>query len=79
VWTQADLAGRAGPPPFSTREAEVLTLVAKGKTYDEVAEKLGISSRTVGSHLTRMYDRHGVSNEKEVLAVARRLGWDFSR
>ena len=37
------------------REAEVLRLIARGCTYAEVAEQLGMSAHTVGSHIKNAY------------------------
>lgn len=55
------------PPPttvqpfgLSQREGEVLTWVAQGKTNSEIGQILGISHRTVGKHLERVYQKLGV-------------------
>jgi len=48
------------PAGLSTREAEVLRLVATGLTNAEVAEKLFLSSRTVGWHLASIYRKLGL-------------------
>jgi LuxR family maltose regulon positive regulatory protein len=37
------------------REAEVLRLIARGCTYAQVAEQLGMSAHTVGSHIKNAY------------------------
>ena len=37
------------------REAEVLRLIARGCTYAQVAELLGMSAHTVGSHIKNAY------------------------
>ena len=42
------------------REAEVLRLIARGCTYAEVAEQLGMSAHTVGSHIKNAYRKLGV-------------------
>jgi DNA-binding CsgD family transcriptional regulator len=44
------------------REVEVLSLVARGLTNEQVAEKLFISPRTVNSHLTSIYAKIGVTS-----------------
>ena len=38
----------------------MLTLVARGMSNKEVAQKLGISARTVQAHTIRVYDKLGV-------------------
>ncbi len=40
---------------MSTREVQVISLVAEGKTDKEVAQSLGISEETVGWYLKRAY------------------------
>jgi LuxR family maltose regulon positive regulatory protein len=37
------------------REAQVLRLIARGCTYAEVAERLGMSAHTVGTHIKNAY------------------------
>lgn len=53
---------------LSTREAEVLELVAAGLTNAAIAEKLWISPGTVKKHLDNIYARLGVSNRAEAVA-----------
>lgn len=50
------------PLGLSDRESEVLAWVALGKTDAEIATILGISVRTVGKHLERIYQKLGVEN-----------------
>jgi DNA-binding CsgD family transcriptional regulator len=52
------------------REREVALLVADGLRSREVAERLGIASQTVKSHLKTIFDKLGVRNRVE---LARRL------
>jgi DNA-binding CsgD family transcriptional regulator len=49
------------PDGLTTREVEVLRLVAQGLTNEQVAEQLVISPRTVNTHLTSIYGKIGVS------------------
>jgi DNA-binding CsgD family transcriptional regulator len=60
------------PPPdgLTHREREVALLVADGLRSREVAERLGIASQTVKSHLKTIFDKLGVRNRVE---LARRL------
>lgn len=44
---------------LSTRERELVTLVARGRTDAQIAERLFVSVRTVRSHLDRIRDRPG--------------------
>jgi predicted ATPase/DNA-binding CsgD family transcriptional regulator len=50
------------PAGLTTREVEVLRLVAEGLTDAQVAEKLVISLRTVNAHLTSIYQKIHVSS-----------------
>ncbi|HEY7725803.1 MAG TPA: LuxR C-terminal-related transcriptional regulator [Anaeromyxobacteraceae bacterium] len=66
--------GEFRPPPaadgLTQREREVALLVADGLRSREVAERLGIASQTVKSHLKTIFDKLGVRNRVE---LARRL------
>ena len=42
---------------LSAREREVVRLVVDGASNDEIGARLGISSRTVESHLRRLFER----------------------
>jgi non-specific serine/threonine protein kinase len=58
------------PAGLSAREVDVLRLVAQGMTNAEVAEKLFISSRTVGWHLGSIYRKLGFSSRTEATRFA---------
>jgi HD-GYP domain-containing protein (c-di-GMP phosphodiesterase class II) len=49
------------PAGLTPREIEVLQWVARGETNKEVANRLGISPRTVGHHLAHAFEKIGVS------------------
>ena len=60
-------------PVLSSREAEVLTWVAHGKTNASIGEILGISAHTVDAHLRRIYLKLGVADR--ISAALRGLGF----
>ncbi len=62
------------PGGLSAREAEVLRLVAMGRSNRETATALVISERTVVNHLSHIYDKLGVDNRAGAAAFAVRHG-----
>ncbi|MBB5439144.1 DNA-binding CsgD family transcriptional regulator [Pedobacter sp. AK017] len=52
---------------LTVREIEVVSLLAKGKTYKEIAELLHISTSTVDSHAQNSYKKAGVNNKTALL------------
>jgi DNA-binding NarL/FixJ family response regulator len=59
---------------LSAREREVLSLVAAGLSNGEIAERLFITRKTAGVHVTHILDKLGVSNRVEAAMAAGRLG-----
>lgn len=59
---------------LSTRETEVLTLIALGHTSAEVAQQLQLSPRTVETHRARINRKLGVSKRAELVRYALRRG-----
>jgi DNA-binding NarL/FixJ family response regulator len=73
----AQLVGRARRDdplaPLSDREREVLELIAEGRTNQAIAERLVITERAVEKHVTRIFEKLGLSpapeHHRRVLAV----------
>lgn len=65
---------RADPWSLSTREREVLELLAEGRTNGEIAAKLYISTKTASVHVTHILDKLGVSSRTEAALLASRAG-----
>jgi len=55
---------------LTTREAEVLSWLSKGKTNRDIAQILGLSPRTVDKHLEQIYAKLGVENRTAAAAIA---------
>ncbi|MEJ1960126.1 MAG: response regulator transcription factor [Gammaproteobacteria bacterium] len=66
-------ADQEGCAPLSAQEIKVLSLAAKGYSYDEIASLLHISRHTVQTYVKRIYRKLQVSSKFEALYEARRL------
>jgi DNA-binding NarL/FixJ family response regulator len=55
---------------LSTREREIVALVAQGYKNKEMAEKMFISEQTVKNHLHNIFDKLGVSDRLELALYA---------
>jgi DNA-binding NarL/FixJ family response regulator len=80
---QAQPAAAARPAPASgdadvapsAREAELLRLVARGHTLDEVAQAMGVSRHTVRTFVRRVYAKLQVTTRAQAVSAAMRQGW----
>jgi DNA-binding NarL/FixJ family response regulator len=61
-------------PNLTPREMDVLWGIAKGFTYSELADRLGISRQTVPVHIRNIYRKLQASNRSEAVYEATRLG-----
>jgi DNA-binding CsgD family transcriptional regulator len=61
-----DAAARPAAGAMTPRETEVAVLAAKGWSSADIADELGISVRTVESHLYRVFAKLGVTNRAEL-------------
>ena len=59
-----------GDQALSAREIDVLLLVARGASNQDVAEKLHVSTATVKSHLIQIYQKLGVSDRTAAVTTA---------
>lgn len=66
---------RSAPRRPSDREVEVLELLCGGASNDEIGVRLGVTEKTVESHLRRLFDRYGVLSRTELAVLALREGW----
>jgi DNA-binding NarL/FixJ family response regulator len=76
VVPQRSAAPRSSLPPaaLTTRETEVLRLLALGHTLGEVGQALTLSVNTVKTHVKHVYARLDVSTRVAAVDTARRMG-----
>jgi two-component system NarL family response regulator len=70
----AKLAERVTQIQLTPRELAALRLLANGESNKEIAGSLGISERTVKSHLAHLFEKLGVTSRTEAVRVATRRG-----
>lgn len=59
---------------LTTRETEILTLVAQGRSNGEIARQLFISPKTVSVHISNILAKLGAASRTEAAAIGRRDG-----
>ena len=60
--------------PLTEREVETLRLIAQGLSNQEISEKLVISERTVGKHVSNILDKLHLANRTQAALYALRRG-----
>jgi two-component system NarL family response regulator len=71
---EAKLQERAAQPTLTSREIEVIELVAAGRRHKEIALALSISNQTVRVHMKNIFAKLGMSDRTEAMGVAIRRG-----
>ena len=72
------IGGAPGEPPperLTGREREVLALVARGLPNKVIARELGISDKTVKTHVSHLLAKLGASDRTDAAVRALRAGW----
>ena len=74
---KAPLVDGAAPLPptvrdfgLTRREREVLRLLAQGRSYQEIADELFITRKTVAKHFEHIFNRLGVNSRAAAAAIA---------
>ena len=68
-------SGQGGPPVvLPPRQLQVLLLICDGLTGKEIAQRLGISTKTVEFHRTAIYKRLGLKTTAHLVRYAIRMG-----
>lgn len=68
------LAKNTGLAALTGRESEILQLLAKGLTFDEISKSLFISAHTVAQHVKNIYRKLSVKSRAEAVYEAARAG-----
>jgi DNA-binding NarL/FixJ family response regulator len=66
--------GRKPPDGLTTREAEVLTLLASGLSNTEIAKRLYLSNATVKTHINRIFAKTGARDRAQAVRYAYQHG-----
>lgn len=72
--SRPDVRGGPATSPLTTREEEVLQLVADGRSTAEVADELYISTKTVKNHLASIYEKLDTRDRTQAVLTGVRLG-----
>ena len=70
-----DIALKAGQEGLTARETDVLRLIAKGLTNQEVADALNISIYTIHTHRANIMNKLGLANRQQLMNYAFRKGY----
>lgn len=65
---------RTGPAGLTPREIEVLSLIARGASTRQVAHALGITAKTAGTHIERIYTKTGAATRSTATQFAMQHG-----
>ena len=60
-------------PDLTERQLEIVSLIARGYSNDEVGERLGISPRTVKAHCDALRQKLGVPRRRQIPAAFKTL------
>ncbi|HYF78144.1 MAG TPA: response regulator transcription factor [Symbiobacteriaceae bacterium] len=70
LFTEAARESKVQAGKLSTREVEVLQLIALGYTQQEIAERLALSTKTVETHKARISEKLGAKTRAELVRYA---------
>lgn len=72
--SSTSFAPASAPVNITRRQREILKLIPKGMTNQEIADELGLSRRTVETHRYKMMETLGVNNKGDLMRRGRELG-----
>lgn len=65
----------AGWTPLTAREHKIISGLVNGRSNDELARDLAVSTKTVEAHLSRLFERFSVQSRTELAVLAEREQW----
>src|SRR4051794_10597460 len=71
----AEPAGEPPPDRLTPREREVLQLIGRGYANKRIALELGLSEKTVKTHVSHLLSKLGVTDRTQAAVHALRAGW----
>ena len=66
--TTASMSRDARPLGLSSREAEIMSLIAEGHSNGEIAAQLVLAEKTVKNHVNRIYAKLGADSRAAAIA-----------
>ncbi len=66
---------RSQVEPLTQREQEIVCLIAQGNTSKEIAEQLGLQTKTVQNYRARVMEKLGLKTIAQLVRYALRMGW----
>ena len=73
--TQIIDSARRAPQMPTRRERQLLAMLMRGASNEEISSAMGIKVKTVEGMLRRLYDRYGTMNRTQLVRFAMRQGW----
>jgi DNA-binding NarL/FixJ family response regulator len=70
----AELAEHAADDELTTREIEVLRLIATGNANKQIADQLSIGEATVKSHVTNILSKLGANDRAHAVTIGLKRG-----
>jgi DNA-binding NarL/FixJ family response regulator len=70
-----DVSDGEEAPPLTPREMEILELICRGASNNDIARQLGISYQTVKNHVTAILHKLGVKDRTQAVLYAIRHEW----
>ncbi len=61
-------------PTLTEREREILQLIARGRTNNDIAKELALSSKTVGNYVSNIFSKLQVADRAQAIIRARDAG-----